>query len=433
MISRQQRVWIVAAHFPPSNLASVHRARLLANGLAHAGWDVTVLSVDPKYYEEPLDSDLERLVETGVRVIRVSALSPGWSRGFGVGDLGIRAFPWLLQALNRATLSREMDLLHLTIPSNYQALLGPAVWKKGRVPYVLDYIDPWVPESPQIYPVFSKEGVSVGLGRLLEPLAVRNASGIMGITRGYFEGVIQRNPALKDIPTCALQYGMSLRDFELAAEVPPNPGAFEDQTSCLRWVYAGALLPKARIPMRALLRAIADLNQNEFRHRPARLIALGTGREAGEGIGKISNLAREVGAERWVAEFPERHPYLEVLSTLKSSDGVMVVGSTEAHYSPSKIFQAILSKRPVFALLHHRSEALELLSSTGAGMAVELNHDPDEMELTRKCRAALLAWPTTKFDLHLEPLQPYFMNSMVTELLSFYNRVFHFHAGEVLL
>ena len=57
-----RRVVIVAPHFPPSNLAGVHRSRLFAAHLAEFGYEPIVLSVVPKIYEEPLDRELERLV-----------------------------------------------------------------------------------------------------------------------------------------------------------------------------------------------------------------------------------------------------------------------------------------------------------------------------------------------------------------------------------
>jgi hypothetical protein len=44
-----------------------------------------------------------------------------------------------------------------------------------------------------------------------------------------------------------------------------------------------------------------------------------------------------------------------------------VVGSTEPHYTPSKVFQAILSRRPVFAMLHEDSTSVDVLRSQHAG------------------------------------------------------------------
>jgi hypothetical protein len=49
-----------------------------------------------------------------------------------------------------------------------------------------------------------------------------------------------------------------------------------------------------------------------------------------------------------------------------------VLGSTERHYTPSKVFQAILSKRPVFAMLHAESTAIGMIEQAGAGKVLPL-------------------------------------------------------------
>ena len=55
------------------------------------------------------------------------------------------------------------------------------------------------------------------------------------------------------------------------------------------------------------------------------------------------------------------------------SDAVLVLGSTEAHYTPSKVFQAMLSRRPVFAMLHKDSTAVDMIRSTRAGSVLTLD------------------------------------------------------------
>jgi hypothetical protein len=94
-----------------------------------------------------------------------------------------------------------------------------------------------------------------------------------------------------------------------------------------------------------------------------------------------------------VREYPERHPYLEVLATLAASDGIVVVGSTEPHYSPSKIFQAVLARRPLLALLHRTSAATELLQTSGAGETIPMDSTLNEAGLTDDCARRLADWP----------------------------------------
>jgi hypothetical protein len=64
--------------------------------------------------------------------------------------------------------------------------------------------------------------------------------------------------------------------------------------------------------------------------------------------------------------------YLDVLSHLHAASGILVFGSTEPHYSPSKLFQSVMSRHPVFALLHEASEAVPIFQALNAGTLITL-------------------------------------------------------------
>ncbi len=81
------------------------------------------------------------------------------------------------------------------------------------------------------------------------------------------------------------------------------------------------------------------------------------------------------GLERWVDEHPNRIGYVDVLNHLIHASAILVVGSTEAHYTPSKIYQAVQAKRPIFALLHEQSTAVNVLRESRAGQAVTFTDD----------------------------------------------------------
>jgi hypothetical protein len=79
-----------------------------------------------------------------------------------------------------------------------------------------------------------------------------------------------------------------------------------------------------------------------------------------------------MGVDDMVDEHPQRIGYVDALNHLTRSDAVLVLGSTEAHYTPSKVFQAMLSRRPVFAMLHKDSTAVDMIRSMHAGSVVAL-------------------------------------------------------------
>jgi hypothetical protein len=151
--------------------------------------------------------------------------------------------------------------------------------------------------------------------------------------------------------------------------------AFDADDGCFHLVYAGALLPKARGVMQRLLEAVACLRQRDHRSaRRLRLHFIGTGKSPTDPEGhNVLPLARRLGVAEVVTEHPHRMAYLDVLKSLTNASGVLIVGSTEPHYTPSKVYQAVQSRRPVLALLHEASTAVTVLEQSRAGHVVRLS------------------------------------------------------------
>jgi hypothetical protein len=66
-MTRRKRLAIVSGHFPPSNLAGVHRSRLWAKHRPEFGWE-------PSLSPENLDPPLLKLVISELRVSRTKAI-----------------------------------------------------------------------------------------------------------------------------------------------------------------------------------------------------------------------------------------------------------------------------------------------------------------------------------------------------------------------
>lgn len=375
-----KRVLIIAPHFPPSNLAAVHRTRLFAQHLPEFGWEPIVLTVHHSFYEEGLDWNLAALVPDGLRVERVGALPTRPVRV--VGDIGVRGFfPLLRRALQ--VIDRErIDFVYIPIPSHFAAPLGRAIHRLRGVPYGIDYIDPWVHEWPGTERPFTRHWASRRLGGLLEPLAVRDATLITGVAEGYYADVLERNPHLRDqAVTVAMPYGGERSDHVRVRELGIDPYLFKRDDATFQFLYAGALLPQAHEPLRRVLRAIAD-HRDLFRNVVFHFVGCGTSPTDPEGY-NVRPVAEEFGL--WgdvVTEHPARIPYLDVLAHLEAADGVFVLGSTEPHYTPSKVYQGVLSDRPIFAVLHQDSTACDVVRETGVGtvLAFDGERDVDRIE-----------------------------------------------------
>src|SRR5882724_4996098 len=361
-------VVIVAPHFVPSFLASVHRARLWAYHLPEFGWEPIILTTDPSYYECQVDWDLLDLLPEGLRVVKVKAFPTKPIRI--VGDVGLRSLPWYYSAIRELAAERKIDFLHITIPSFMAALLGPRVERTLGIPYGLDYIDPWVPETPTGDRFLSKAWVANGLSHLLEPIAVRRARLITGINNEYFASVLFRNPRLRSrVVTAGMPYGGSDLDFDALKRKPRKPFLFDPSDGKLHLIYAGALLPKAVDVLDRLMASLVLLRKrNPGLGERLRVHFVGTGLLEGDPSRghMVQPFIDRYGLQEIVSEMPSRIKYLDVLNHLELSSAVLVIGSTEIHYSPSKIYQGVMAQRPMFALLHEQSSAVSTLVESRA-------------------------------------------------------------------
>jgi hypothetical protein len=268
-----------------------------------------------------------------------------------------------------------MDLLHVTIPSNFSALLGRAVHDRFGTPYGIDYIDPWVHEWPGSERPLSKAWTSARLARVLEPWALKHAALITGVAPGYFEAVLERNPHLRtQAVTAAMPYGGSELDFEALRRAPRPTFLFDPTDGHFHMIYAGALLPQAHVVLDRLLAGLARLAEREpATAERVRLHFVGTGKAPDDPHGhNIQPQIERYGLSRLADEHPMRIGYVDVLNHLCQASATLIVGSTEPHYTPSKVFQAVQARRPVLALLHAQSTAAEFLKRSGAGTVIPL-------------------------------------------------------------
>ena len=359
---------IIYPHWPPSNLAGVHRPRLIANYINEFGWHPIVLTVKPEYYEEPPDYDIIKTVAPHVEVIYTDARPVPKPRIYG--DIGLRSFGYLKRKALEIIHARRIDFIWIPIPSFYTALLGRILHDRTGIPYGIDYIDPWVRN------ISNRRNwravLSNAAAYVLEPIAVKKAALISGVSRAYFEPVLKRNFSAGQEPvTVAMPYGFDPGDHKI------KPAKIElpwQGCNCRPVVYAGAFLPMSGYFIQELFRAIRQMHDQGIMPKDIRLYFIGTGNYTHK---SISEYAREAGVDQYVTEIRERFPYLHILHFLSQAYGVMVIGSTERHYTASKIFQALLSQRPVFSVFHHQSLTVNILEDARAD-AYLVRYNPEK-------------------------------------------------------
>ena len=373
-----RRVLMVSPHFPPDTSAGAHRVRLLAPHLPRFGWEPTVLAVDPRDVETRLDPGLAALVPADLRVIRARAWPARWTRRLGVGDLGLRALRGLHRAAGDLLARERFDAVFITIFPTYPAILGPILKRRFGAPFVLDYIDPWVGEwgrtvggGPNGH-ADAKSRLSRALAARLEPRVARAAAAITAVSEGTYEAVRARHPELAATPCAAIPFGGEAADFGAARRAAPARRLWDPGDGDVHLVYVGTLLPLGIETLRAVLAAARLVRRGPARPR-LRLHFVGTSNQtSADAPARVGPIAREMGVADMVTEIAPRVDYLDALRAHLDADAVLLMGSSERHYTASKLYPALLSGRPIVAAFHEASSVVEILRRAGRPPAVRL-------------------------------------------------------------
>ncbi len=350
-----KNILIIYPHWPPSNLAGVHRARLISNFLPDFGWHPVVLTVEQTYYDEPNDWEMLKTVSKKTEVHYVKAFKQTIPRT--IGDIGLRAFFQLKKAALNLIKNKEIDFIWIPIPSFYTAILGRIIFEKTKIPYGIDYIDPWIRDISTRRNF--RAVISLCIAKLLEPYAVKKASLISGVSTAYYKPVLDRNFKNKNILHVGMPYGFDPGDHKIIIEKLEYP--WDKFKNCIPFVYAGAFLPNSGLFIDLLFKSIAKIKNETSFNKNIKLFFLGTGNYSHK---SIFGFAKEHKIDDLVIEIRERFPYLHILNYLSEAKGILLIGSTEKHYTASKTYQSLLSEKPVFSIMHFESSAVKVFEET---------------------------------------------------------------------
>ncbi|WP_179022247.1 glycosyltransferase [Winogradskyella forsetii] len=367
-------VLIIYPDWHPSNVAGVQRPRLIGNFTKEFGWAPKVITVEERFYSVKPDYDFEKTFSDDFDVVRVKA----FSQNKIIGDIGLRAFFQMYKKAKEIIANESIQFIWFPIPTFYTSLLGRLLYEKTKIPYGIDYIDPWVRDITNQKGLRAK--MSQSLAKLLEPIAIKKVAVISGVSTPYYEPVIRRNfPEFyndngelmpktinrhtnKEMAHVGMPYGFDPKDHDIILTDITLPWAERSSKEKI-WLYAGAFLPNSHELLSAFFEAISNLRRKGQWDTEIRLWFVGTGSYNAK---SILSYAEDFGLEDIVFERRDRYPYLQVLNFLGLSHTIMVIGSTEKHYTASKTFQALLSNRPVVGVFHYESSAVKIMKESCA-------------------------------------------------------------------
>jgi hypothetical protein len=265
--------------------------------------------------------------------------------------------------------SEAFDVLFITIFPTYSALLGPVLKRKFKVRFVLDYVDPWVGAwgdtvgpgrdgRPNL-----KSRITRALAERLEPLAARSADAITAVSGETHEQVRIRYPELTRSLYETIPFGGEQADFEQLRTKPRTNPYFDAADGRVHVCYLGTLLPLGLETLRAVLAAASLLRARQpGLYSRLRLHFFGTSNQTRpDAETRVLPIARELGVDDCISEVAPRIDYLDALAVQTQASAILMMGSSERHYTASKLYPGLLARRPILAVYHEESSVVEIL------------------------------------------------------------------------
>ncbi|GGD49807.1 hypothetical protein GCM10011411_07020 [Aurantiacibacter arachoides] len=330
-----------------------------------------MVCVDERFYEEPADPELAKLVDPSVEIVRVEALDQAHARPFGLGDIGLRGYRGIRRAIANLMRTRQIDAVLITGSPFYPMLLSNWIRRTFKVPVVLDFQDPWRSDWGDTLPLLSKGSASHALSKLLEPRAMGGASHVTTVSAEQARKLVARYHALGPQDVTAIPIGSDPADFEaLRRGAAPTTIVIDER----RWnlTYPGTIWPLVLPTLEAFLQGLAAWRAR-FPDAAANVTVnfIGTTAQPNNtNEYRVMPLAERAGVADLVNEVPQRLPYVDALTALSRSDAGLMLGSEEAHYTASKLSLFLMSERPYLALFHEQSDAHRSLVKAGGGIAL---------------------------------------------------------------
>lgn len=409
-----KRVLIVSPHFPPINAPDMQRIRMGLPYYRACGWEPVVLSVAADYVDGIREPELMATIPRDVRVVETKAWSPRSARRFGVGNVGHRAWSALNRAGANLLRTEKFDLVFFSNTQFVTFVLGRRWRARFGVPYVIDMQDPWRTDY------YERKGSRRPPGGwkyqfarlqawLLEGWTFRRAAGLISVSGDYIEDIRAR---YRDFaaPAQTIPFGASRQDMDCARRSPAPPHGYARKPGELHLLYTGASGPVMPHALTVLFDGLRKYRaQQPERAARLRFHFFGTSYVApGKGVNSVMPVAEQCGVADQVDEIPHRLGHLECIRLQADADILLLPGSSDLAYSPSKIYPYYLSGNPILSLVFRDSVMERLLEDLNCSYLVRFREseakDQAHAELHRFFDLALSGFPAgslpTRNDAH---------------------------------
>ncbi|RDC56211.1 hypothetical protein DU508_11410 [Pedobacter chinensis] len=370
-----RKLLIISPYFPPSNAADMQRIRTSLPYFEKFGWAAEVVCVNPKFSDLTKDKLLLHSVPKNIKIHLVNAFSKKITSKFGLGSIAIRSLLFYKNYVDRLLKKEKFDLIYFSTTQFPICILGKHWKEKFNIPYVIDMQDPWHSNYYQNKPKNErpkKYWFSYRLNKYLEPIALKSVDGLISVTKHYVDDLFQRYPIIKNVPFAIVPFGVNETDFKIADQYIQNQ-VIDLKDHKINIIYTGAVGDIMKESISFLCKTLAYLRQEQIHlYKKLHFYFIGTSYAPdNEGKATVLPIAKNHKVEDCVTERVTRIGYFDSLYLLKKANALMILGSDETSYNPSKIYTYISASKPLISIFKLDSPAVSAIENSGAGSVIK--------------------------------------------------------------
>lgn len=358
-------VLMIAFHFPPqAGSSGILRTLNFAKYLPANGWKPTVLSANPRAYEECRD-DLLKSIPAETTVIRAFALDA--ARHLGI----MRKYPSLLALPDRWSTwwfggvlagwrqirKEKPNAIWSTYPITSAHLIGATLARWSGLPWIADFRDPMINGD---YP---SEPLQRKTWQWLESLVMRTATRCVFTTERAAEVYRARYPSAAD--KCrVIENGYDEEAF--TNNQPERYGVADDQILML---HSGIIYPRDRDPS-AFFAAVASMIETGKLERQRLRIRFRAPHHGDE----VAALASQYKLDD-VVEIAPPIPYREAIGEMLGADMLLVFqGSHFNSQIPAKIYEYLRTEKQLMGLIDPSGDTASQLRKFDGVALADISH-----------------------------------------------------------
>ncbi len=359
----------------------MHRIRTSLPYFKELGWEAEIVMVNEQFADMIKDPLLLESIPSYIVVHKINALSKKLTGKLGLGSIALRSLPYYRSKVNQLLAKKKFDLIYFSTTQFPICILGPYWKRKYGIPYIIDMQDPWHTDYYKNKPKAErpkKYWFSYRLNKNLEPIALKNADGLISVSKAYIDTLHQRYPKLLNKPNEVITFGAFEPDFGIAKKNDKSLDlVFPQIKDNINLVYIGRGGEDMKASIELLFKAFKQgINELPQVFKNIRMYFIGTSyAPAGKGTPTIIPIAKDLGISSYVTEYTDRIGFYQSIKNLQYADGLMIIGSNQAAYTASKLYPYILARKNLLGVFHAESSAGKIIIECNVGRLVQLNQN----------------------------------------------------------